>query len=96
MSRAGLGWSIFAGAAVCGLAVAAVLALAIPAPGHTPLHIGCRHHNHGAKWHADHGHILGSMRGERIRVRAPDREALAARSLTFGRPGSRAASAVGD
>ena len=28
---------------------------AMATPGHTPLHLGCMHHNHGPKWHAGHG-----------------------------------------
>ena len=26
---------------------------------HTYLHINCKHHNHGPKWHKDHGRLLG-------------------------------------
>jgi hypothetical protein len=25
---------------------------------HTFMHIGCKHHNHGRKWHQDHGRIF--------------------------------------
>lgn len=27
---------------------------------HTYLHINCKHHNHGPKWHQNHGRILGA------------------------------------
>ena len=46
------------GAAV--VAAVAALGSAPPGePGHTMLHIGCKNHNHGPKWHADHGRALG-------------------------------------
>lgn len=96
MSRRGLLWSVVGLLASGGLATVSALALSAAAPGHTPLHIGCRHHNHGAKWHADHGRILGATRGERVRVRQPDAEELTRRSLTFGRRGSRLASRADD
>jgi hypothetical protein len=34
---------------------AAVAVMPVPAPGHAPFHIGCKDHNHGPKWHANHG-----------------------------------------
>lgn len=64
-------------------ALAAVaMAVGNAEPGHMPLHVGCKHHSHGSKWHADHGRILGASRtaGE-----SADRDALLARSLTAGR-----------
>lgn len=67
------------------LAGAAALVLGGVEPGHMPLHVGCRHHNHGAKWHADHGRILGTTRGRGARSEVPDGEELARRSLVAGR-----------
>lgn len=52
------------GIAVAGVTVVAVAAARGVAPleaGHTPFHIGCMHHNHGPKWHQDHGRILGQQ-----------------------------------
>ncbi len=57
-------------------AVTAAYALAAPKPGHAPFHIGCKHHNHGPAWHADHGRILGA---------AGSGDDLSSRSLTAGR-----------
>lgn len=34
------------------------------ASGHTPLHVNCKHHSHGAAWHKDHGRILGARRDD--------------------------------
>lgn len=81
--------AISVGLGVAALAAATVVVLASVStePGHTLGHIDCRHHNHGAKWHADHGRILGARRGGRARERAPDRDELMQRSLTAGRPG---------
>lgn len=57
--------------AVLGIVIAAVGAgawfgLAAPAAEaparrgvHTNLHLNCKHHNHGPKWHQDHGRVLG-------------------------------------
>ncbi len=57
--------------AVLGIAIAAVSAgawigLATPSAEapvrrdvHTYLHLNCKHHNHGPKWHQDHGRVLG-------------------------------------
>ena len=72
---------------VVALAVVAI-AFGNAEPGHTPLHVGCRHHNHGPKWHADHGRILGMSRrpGEGAE---PDPNALQSRSLTSGRGAGR-------
>ena len=70
--------------AVAGLMVMAD-ALGRPQPGHMPLHIGCRHHNHGAKWHADHGRILGSPRRAVARTSASSADDLGSRSLVAGR-----------
>lgn len=53
---------------------------------HTPFHFGCRHHNHGPKWHADHGRILGPTSGGASRARAESEAGdLSGRSLTSGR-----------
>ncbi len=52
------------GIALAGATVVAVAAARGIAPleaGHTPFHIGCLHHNHGPKWHQDHGRILGQQ-----------------------------------
>lgn len=56
------------GAAVLWQAVRTPSAAARPGELHTFLHIGCKHHNHGPKWHQDHGRILGA----RGRVPLPD------------------------
>lgn len=63
--------------------------LATPVPGaerarHTPFHIGCKHHNHGPKWHAGHGRTLQGSRWARDEGSADD--GLAARAITSGRP----------
>ncbi len=52
-------------------AVAAVVGIAKPAPGHTPFHVGCKNHNHGPKWHADHGRAVGTPAS---RYSRPDRD----------------------
>jgi hypothetical protein len=80
---------------VAAVAVAA-LALGRTEPGHGPLHIGCRHHNHGPKWHADHGRILGAPRGAAALSQPPDEDGLRSRSLTAGRTGLRAKAATVD
>lgn len=88
-------------AAAIGLAGAAVVTV-MAARGvtpveasHTPFHIGCAHHNHGPKWHENHGRILGEpasrfARPERDDADTQNRdmgnaEPLAKRSLTSGR-----------
>lgn len=69
-------------------AAAATVALGTREPGHVPLHFGCTNHNHGPKWHADHGRILGVKRSRDAEDTdaAPGSIGLAARSLTAGRP----------
>lgn len=79
---------VVGGVLVATLIVAAGFAVATKKSGHTPLHVGCRHHNHGPKWHADHGRSLEGSRGGRIRAISPDGAELARRSITAGRRGS--------
>lgn len=45
-----------------------------PDAGHTLLHIGCKHHNHGPKWHDGHGRALGITAG-RLRQAVDDEPA---------------------
>lgn len=50
------------GVALAGVAVVGVMSARGVTPveaGHTQFHIGCTHHNHGPKWHENHGRILG-------------------------------------
>lgn len=76
-----VGSSLLLAVAASGVGVA--LSLSQRTAVHTPLHIGCRHHNHGPKWHADHGRSLEALRQPRPgRLVAPDNEALQRRSLT--------------
>jgi hypothetical protein len=74
-------------------AVAGGIALSARQQGHTPLHIGCKHHNHGPKWHADHGRSLDALKTLRAgRTAVPDEAELRRRSLTAiggPRPGDR-------
>jgi hypothetical protein len=89
------------GALLIGLPATAVLAVAALAlgrtePGHNPLHIGCTHHNHGPKWHADHGRILGASRGAGTRDLPPTGDELRGRSLTAGRHGFQAGASALD
>lgn len=58
------GAAVLAGGAIVWQVVRAPSASARPVAVHTFLHIGCKHHNHGPKWHQDHGRILGT-RGDR-------------------------------
>ena len=60
---------MFAGciAAVAVASGAVALAVAIAEPGHTPLHVACKHHNHGPKWHAGHGRALGEPQSRSLR-----------------------------
>ena len=67
-----------------GLAVGALVMLAAPEPGHGLLHVGCLNHNHGPKWHADHGRAIGQVPS---RFARPDENAddKAERRSTRGR-----------
>lgn len=41
-------------------------------PGHAPLHIGCKNHNHGPKWYAGHGRsAAGNARADGADDTAP-------------------------
>ena len=75
---------------VLAIAAAAMTTLAAPPrePGHTPFHVGCKHHDHGPKWHADHGRILGVKRSQDSDDAdgAPGTARLTSRSLAAGRP----------
>lgn len=89
---------VAAGVALAGASVVTVMAVRGVTPveaGHTPFHIGCVHHNHGPKWHENHGRILGQpasrfARPERDDADTGDRntdgaESLAKRGITSGR-----------
>lgn len=84
-------WLIGLGVVSSVSAVALALAWGAVAPDraggvHTPMHIGCRHHNHGPKWFADHGKILGQGGGRAWRSRpSAESDDLSNRSLTAGR-----------
>lgn len=73
-------------AAVAVLLTWGVVARDRAAAAHTPMHIGCRHHNHGPKWFADHGKILGQPGAGALRSRlAAEPDDLSRRSMTAGR-----------
>lgn len=56
------------------------------ANGHTFLHIGCKNHNHGPKWHAGHGRsAMGDRRGSASDAAGDEADALTSRRLTAGR-----------
>lgn len=89
---------VAAGVALAGAAVVTAMTVRGVTPveaGHTPFHIGCLHHNHGPKWHENHGRILGQpvsrfARPERDDLPTSDSDAdradpLAKRSITSGR-----------
>lgn len=74
------------------VAVAAARGVAPIEAGHTPFHIGCLHHNHGPRWHQDHGRILGqqgrlggSTSDEGIEASDAPALRLEQRSVTSGR-----------
>lgn len=73
---------IAGGIAMLTMATGAVALVAANAePGHTPLHVGCKHHNHGPKWHAGHGRALGEPQSRFARPEPVD-EPLAERAIT--------------
>ncbi len=59
-------------------------AIASAAPGHAPLHLGCKHHAHGPKWHAGHSRAIGEPQSRFARPE-PDDAPLAERAITSPR-----------
>jgi hypothetical protein len=85
--------------AAAGAPFAAAVALAerpAAGPAHTFLHMGCKRHNHGPKWHDDQARILGH--GDAGTATGASRPAfsatgLANRSFVTGHPVDRARTA---
>ena len=62
--------AVVAGLVVLAGLAAGSVALLTKEPGHNPLHIGCKDHNHGPKWFARHGKAV--WRGEPATDEAAD------------------------
>lgn len=53
-----------------GVMAAALWASAEPEARHTPLHVKCQHHKHGAAWHANHGRMMRDAQEAARKARA--------------------------
>lgn len=85
MKRHGATLAIVGLLVVLGLSVAAASMLNRE-PGHMPLHIGCKYHNHGPKWFARHGQSLWrSGAAESEPKDDGETQPLASRAVTRGR-----------